>query len=176
MTKDDILTGGYGRKIFELLNIAYAPLFGFSELSDRQIEDFLKQYIPIVDTRLFTGVEDRDGRLIGIAITTHSLSHALHKSRGKLLPLGWFHLLRSLKWKHEGKVDLMLIAVHPDYQGMGVNALFFADLIPIYNDYGITLAETGPQLEDNLKELTQWKTLNPRVVKRRRCYQKKINE
>ncbi|MGM9778323.1 MAG: N-acetyltransferase [Prevotella sp.] len=176
MTKDDILTGGYGRKIFELLNIAYAPLFGFSELSDRQMEDFLKQYIPIVDTRLFTGVEDRDGRLIGIAITAHSLSHALHKSRGKLFPLGWYHLLRSLKWKHEGKVDLMLIAVHPDYQGMGVNALFFADLIPIYNELGITLAETGPQLEDNLKELSQWKTLNPKTVKRRRCYQKEINK
>ena len=176
MTKDDLLAGGYGRKIFELLNIAYAPLFGFSELSDRQIEDFLKQYIPIVDTRLFTGVEDCDGRLVGIAITTHSLSQAMHKSRGKLLPLGWFHLLRSLKWKHEGVVDLMLIAVHPDYQGMGVNALFFADLIPIYNEYGITLAETGPQLEDNLKELSQWKTLNPRTVKRRRCYQKELKE
>ena len=176
MTKDDLLAGGYGRKIFELLNIAYAPLFGFSELSDRQIEDFLKQYIPIVDTRLFTGVEDCDGRLVGIAITTHSLSQAMHKSRGKLLPLGWFHLLRSLKWKHEGVVDLMLIAVHPDYQGMGGNALFFADLIPIYNEYGITLAETGPQLEDNLKELSQWKTLNPRTVKRRRCYQKELRE
>ena len=176
MTKDDLLAGGYGRKIFELLNIAYAPLFGFSQLSDRQIEDFLKQYIPIVDTRLFTGVEDCDGRLVGIAITTHSLSQAMHKSRGKLLPLGWFHLLRSLKWKHEGVVDLMLIAVHPDYQGMGVNALFFADLIPIYNEYGITLAETGPQLEDNLKELSQWKTLNPRTVKRRRCYQKELRK
>ena len=176
MTKDDLLAGGYGRKIFELLNIAYAPLFGFSELSNRQIEDFLKQYIPIVDTRLFTGVEDCDGRLVGIAITTHSLSQAMHKSRGKLLPLGWFHLLRSLKWKHEGVVDLMLIAVHPDYQGMGVNALFFADIIPIYNEYGITLAETGPQLEDNLKELSQWKTLNPRTVKRRRCYQKELRE
>ena len=176
MTKDDLLAGGYGRKIFELLNIAYAPLFGFSQLSDRQIEDFLKQYIPIVDTRLFTGVEDCDGRLVGIAITTHSLSQALHKSRGKLLPCGWFHLLRSLRWKHEGVVDLMLIAVHPDYQGMGVNALFFADLIPIYNEYGITLAETGPQLEDNLKELSQWKTLNPRTVKRRRCYQKELKE
>ena len=174
MTKDDILYRGYGRKIFDLLNTAYSPLFGFSELSDRQVDDFLKQYIPIVDTRLFTGVEDPDGRLIGIAITTHSLSHALHKSRGKLFPVGWFHLLRSLKWKHEGVVDLMLIAVHPDYQGMGVNALFFADLIPIYNEYGITLAETGPQLEDNLKELSQWKTLNPRTVKRRRCYTKEI--
>ena len=174
MTKDDILYRGYGRKIFDLLNTAYSPLFGFSELSDRQVDDFLKQYIPIVDTRLFTGVEDPDGRLIGIAITTHSLSHALHKSRGKLFPVGWFHLLRSLKWKHEGVVDLMRIAVDPDYQGMGVNALFFADLIPIYNEYGITLAETGPQLEDNLKELSQWKTLNPRTVKRRRCYTKEI--
>lgn len=174
MTKDDILYKGYGRKIFDLLNTAYSPLFGFSELSDRQVDDFLKQYIPIVDTRLFTGVEDPDGRLVGIAITTHSLSHALHKSRGKLFPVGWFHLLRSLKWKHEGVVDLMLIAVHPDYQGMGVNALFFADLIPIYNEYGITLAETGPQLEDNHKELSQWKTLNPRTVKRRRCYTKEI--
>src|SRR5574344_2096577 len=134
-----------------------------------------KEYIPIVDTRLFTGVEDREGRLVGVAITTHSLSNALNKSRGKLFPLGWYHLLRSLKWKHEGKVDLMLIAVHPDYQGMGVNALFFADLIPIYNELGITLAETGPQLEDNIKELLQWMTLNPRTVKRRRCYQKEIN-
>ena len=174
MSRRDLLKGGYGKRIFQLLNEAYSPLFGFSRLSDRQIDDFLKQYVPIVDTRLITGVEDSTGRLVGIAITTHSLSHALHKSQGKLLPFGWYHLLRSLKWKHEGKVDLMLIAVHPDYQGMGVNALFFADLIPIYNELGITLAETGPQLEDNLKELSQWKTLAPKTVKRRRCYQREI--
>ena len=174
MSRRDLLKGGYGKRIFQLLNEAYSPLFGFARLSDRQIDDFLKQYVPIVDTRLITGVEDSTGRLVGIAITTHSLSHALHKSQGKLLPFGWYHLLRSLKWKHEGKVDLMLIAVHPDYQGMGVNALFFADLIPIYNELGITLAETGPQLEDNLKELSQWKTLAPKTVKRRRCYQREI--
>ena len=174
MSRRDLLEGGYGKRIFQLLNEAYSPLFGFARLSDRQIDDFLKQYVPIVDTRLITGVEDSTGRLVGIAITTHSLSHALHKSQGKLLPFGWYHLLRSLKWKHEGKVDIMLIAVHPDYQGMGVNALFFADLIPIYNELGITLAETGPQLEDNLKELSQWKTLAPKTVKRRRCYQREI--
>ena len=174
MSRRDLLEGGYGKRIFQLLNEAYSPLFGFSRLSDRQIDNFLKQYISLVDPRLITGVEDCDGRLVGIAITTHSLSHALNKSQGKLLPMGWFHLLRSLKWKREGKVDLMLIAVHPDYQGMGVNALFFADLIPIYNELGITLAETGPQLEDNLKELSQWKTLAPKTVKRRRCYQREI--
>ena len=176
MSKGELLEGGYGKRIFELLNMAYSPLFGFSRLSDRQVDDFLKQYIPLVDPRLITGVEDCEGRLVGVAITTHSLSNALHKSRGKLFPLGWYHLLRSLKWKHEGKVDLMLIAVHPDYQGMGVNALFFADLIPIYNQLGITLAETGPQLENNIKELSQWKTLNPKTVKRRRCYRKEIKK
>ena len=174
MSRRDLLEGGYGKRIFQLLNEAYSPLFGFSRLSDRQIDNFLKQYISLVDPRLITGVEDCDGRLVGIAITTHSLSHALNKSQGKLLPFGWYHLLRSLKWKREGKVDLMLIAVHPEYQGMGVNALFFADLIPIYNELGITLAETGPQLEDNLKELSQWKTLSPKTVKRRRCYHKEI--
>ena len=174
MSRRDLLEGGYGKRIFQLLNEAYSPLFGFSRLSDRQIDNFLKQYISLVDPRLITGVEDCDGRLVGIAITTHSLSHALNKSQGKLLPFGWYHLLRSLKWKREGKVDLMLVAVHPDYQGMGVNALFFADLIPIYNELGITLAETGPQLEDNLKELSQWKTLSPKTVKRRRCYHKEI--
>ena len=174
MSRRDLLEGGYGKRIFQLLNEAYSPLFGFSRLSDRQIDNFLKQYISLVDPRLITGVEDCDGRLVGIAITTHSLSHALNTSQGKLLPFGWYHLLRSLKWKREGKVDLMLIAVHPDYQGMGVNALFFADLIPIYNELGITLAETGPQLEDNLKELSQWKTLSPKTVKRRRCYHKEI--
>ena len=174
MTKRDLLEGGYGRKIFDLLNIAYAPLFGFSQLSERQVDDFLKLYVPLIDPRMLTGVEDRNGRLVGIAVTTPSLSNALRKSRGRLFPIGWWYLLKSLKWKHEGKVDLMLIAVHPDYQGMGVNALFFADLIPIYNEYGITLAETGPQLEDNLKELSQWKALSPRIVKRRRCYYKQI--
>ena len=174
MSRRDLLEGGYGKRIFQLLNEAYSPLFGFSRLSDRQIDNFLKQYISLVDPRLITGVEDCDGRLVGIAITTHSLSHALNKSQGKLLPFGWYHPLRSLKWKREGKVELMLIAVHPDYQGMGVNALFFADLIPIYNELGITLAETGPQLEDNLKELSQWKTLSPKTVKRRRCYHKEI--
>jgi GNAT superfamily N-acetyltransferase len=83
-------------------------------------------------------------------------------------------MLKSLTWQKEDHAEMLLIAVRPDYQGLGVNALFFDDLIPIYNQYGYTWAETGPQLENNLKELTQWKPLKPDFVKRRRCYTKKI--
>lgn len=174
LTRYEVQYEGYGKKVFDLLNVAYSPLFGYTEMSERQINDFLKRYIPLVDMRLVTVVETTDGRLVGVAITMFGMSAALHKSQGKLFPTGWFHLLRALKWRHESKAELMLIAVDPEYQGLGVNALFFADLIPIYNKLGIIWAETGPQLEDNVKELSQWKPLHPKCVKRRRCYMKEL--
>ena len=175
VTRTELTNGGYAQRIFKLLNSAYSPLFGFTELSERQVNDFAKTYIPLVDPRFISAIEDRNSELVGVAITMGSLSKALQKSRGRLLPFGWFHLLRSLKWKHEDKVELMLIAVHPDLQGKGVNAAFFVDLIPIYNSCGMTWAETGPQLEDNVRELSQWRLLGPKYVKRRRCYTCEIN-
>ena len=170
----DITQGGYGHKIFHLLNESYSPIFGFTEFTDRQIDDFVKQYLGLVDKRLVTVVENDKNEVVGVAVSMCSLSDALRKSAGKLFPFGWYHLLKALKWKPEKHADLLLIAVRPDYQMLGVNALFFDDLIPIYNKHGIRWAETGPQLEDNFRELTQWKPLNPTFTKRRRCYKKKI--
>lgn len=172
LTNHEIFKEGYGKKVFELLNIAYSPLFGYTEFTDRQIDSFVKRYVPLVDKRMISVIEDNKGQLVGAAISMGSLTHALQKSHGKLLPFGWFHLLKALRWKRENKAELLLIGVHPDYQGLGVNALFFDDLIPIYNQLGYTWAETGPQLEDNVRELSQWKPLSPQIVKRRRCYTK----
>lgn len=174
LTRADVFKRGYGKKVFDLFNIAYSPLFGYTELTDRQIDAFLKRYIPLMDMRMLSVIEDAHGRLVGAAVTMPSLSEALRKSGGRLFPFGWYHLLRSIKWKHEDKAEMLLISVHPDYQGMGVNALFFTDLIPVFNKLGFRRAETGPQLEDNVRELSQWKPLNPKVVKRRRCYAKKL--
>ncbi len=172
LTNEDVYKRDYGKKVFELLNLAYSPIFGYTELTDRQINDFIRRYIPLVDKRMLPVIEDENGNLVGVTITMGSLSHALRKSHGRLLPFGWFHLLRALKWKHEDKAEMLLIAVHPDYQGLGVNALFFDDLIPVYNELGYRWAETGPQLEYNVRELSQWKPLNPTLTKRRRCYTK----
>ena len=174
VSRNDVLKGGYGQKIFNLLNEAYAPIFGFSALSTTQARQFLERYVPLLDMDLVPLVENAEGELVGIAVTMPSLAQALQKSGGRLWPLGWWHLLRSMKWHNEGSVEMLLVAVRPDYQGLGVNALFFDDLIPIYNKKGITWAETGPQLEDNMRELTQWKPLGPQFVKRRRCYKKTI--
>lgn len=162
------------RKVFQLFNESYAPIFGFSEISMEQADIFLKKYLSLIDWKLIPIVMNEQDEIIGVAVTMASLSKAMQKAKGKLWPFGWWPLLKALKWRPEDNAEMLLVAVRPDYQGLGVNALFFDDLIPIYNKYGFRWAETGPQLEDNVRELTQWKPLKPAFVKRRRCYHKSI--
>lgn len=175
VTNSDIVKHGYGRKIFDLLNRAYTPIFGFSALSERQVSQFVDKYLRLIDKRLIPIVLNEREELVGVAVTMGCLSGAMQKAHGRLWPLGWWHLVRAMKWKHEDSAELLLVAIDPDYQGMGVNALFFDYLIPVYNAYGFRWAETGPQLEDNVRELSQWKALKPEFVKRRRCYTKQID-
>ena len=165
-----------GRKVFQLFNEAYAPIFGFSEISIEQADIFLKKYLRLIDWELIPIVINEQDEIVGVAVTMGSLSKAMQKAKGKLWPFGWWPLLKALKWCPEDNAEMLLVAVRPDYQGLGVNALFFDDLIPIYNKYGFRWAETGPQLEDNVRELTQWKPLQPEYVKRRRCYKKVLSE
>ena len=174
LSRSEMYEGGYGKKIFNLFNEAYSPLFGYSALSEKQIENFVNMYFNIIDMRLVPVIEDKEGNLIGVAVTMGSLSKALQKAEGVIFPFGWFHVFKSLKIKHEDTVEMLLIAVKPEYQGKGVNALMFCDLIPLYNQMGFKWAETGPQLETNHKELNQWGSLNPHISKKRRCYCKAL--
>lgn len=174
LTVKEVFQSGYGKKVFDLLNEAYQPIFGFSTLSEKQMNTFLKKYVHLIDLNLIPVILNDRQEVVGVAITMGSLSLAMQKAGGHLFPMGWYHLLKALKWKREDHAEMLLIAVRPDYQGLGVNAMFFDDLIPIYNKYGFKWAETGPQLEDNVRELSQWKPLHPQFVKRRRCYKKII--
>lgn len=174
LTLKEVFEGGYGRKIFHLLNEAYSQLFGYTPHSDKESDAFVSQYIRMLDLSMLPMVEDSEGNLIACSITMPNLARALQKSGGRLFPFGWYHLLRALKFKHEDEVELLLIAVHPEWQALGINALLFADLIPIFNVKGFHWAETGPMLENNQKVLTQWKALNPIICKRRRCFSKEL--
>lgn len=158
------------RRIFELINEAYAPLFGYSRMTQRQIDGYVKMYIPLLDLRMVTLVEDAENHIVAVGISMGSLSHAMQKAKGRLFPFGWFHLLKALKWKHDEMLDLLLIAVRPDYQGKGVNALLFTDLIPVYRSMGYRYAESNPELEVNEKVQNQWQYFENVQHKRRRCY------
>lgn len=177
LTKRDIFEGGYGKKLFDLINLTYANLYGFSELSDRQIDQYIRMYFPLADLNLVTAVEDgnKDNQLVGIAITIPSLSRALQKCRrGRLLPFGWWYLLRAIKCHKTEAVDLLLIGVLPEYRAKGANALVFADLIPRYVKYGFKWGETQVEMESNGSVQSQWGPLDPINHKKRRCYRKSL--
>lgn len=178
LTKKDVFEGGYGKKIFELINSTYKDLYGFSELSEKQIDQYINMYFPFADLSLITLVEDAsaDNKLVGIGITLPSLSEALQKcKKGRLFPFGWFYLLRAIKFHKTKIVDLLLMGVLPEYRMKGVNALMFADLIPRYQAYGFEWGETQVEMETNTNVQSQWETLNPVMHKRRNCYKKVLN-
>lgn len=172
-TKKEI-TQGYSHKIFKLLNESFAQLYGFAPFSEEQAEEVLARFLPFLDMDMVPIVEDNKGELVGIAVTCRDFSDGIKKTHGKLLPFGWLHLLKAIKLGKQDKAQLMIIGIRPDMQGMGVNATIFAHLIPVYHKLGIKWCETNPQLDTNVRELSQWKPLNPETVKRRRCWQKGI--
>ena len=178
LTKKDIFQGGMGQKIFDLINDTYKDLYGYSELSQKQIDQLIKSYLGFLDFNLITCIEDWTGgehKLVGVGITMPSLAHALRKCRrGRLLPFGWFHVLRAIKQHKTNIVDLLLIGILPEYRAKGANALLFADLIPWYQKYGIEWGETQVELETNAGVQGQWGALTPVMHKRRKCYKKII--
>lgn len=170
------LSEEYGQAIFELMNEAYSPLYGYSPLSQGQINQYVKMYLPIVDLRMVTLITDQEDKLICVGISMPSLSIALQKAKGRMLPFGWYYLFKALFMKNRAKMlDLLLVAVKPEYQNKGVNALLFSDLIPVYQKLGFIFAESNPELELNGKVQAQWEYFKTEQHKRRRAFVKKIN-
>ena len=168
---------GYGKKIFNVVNETFKDLYGYSKLTDRQIEQYVKMYLPMADLDLITIIEDwntPDHKVVGVGISIPSLARALQKCGGKLFPFGWWHILRALKFHKTEVVDLLLIGVLPEYRQKGANALLFYDLIPHYQRLGFKWGETHVEMETNMKVQGQWQYLNREIHKRRRCYKKDI--
>lgn len=163
----------YGHALFELINEAYADLYGFSPLTPRQIEYYISQYIPVLRLRDVSVITKRDGELVAVGISMPSLSSALRRCGGHLLPTGWYHLLRAIRG-HSDVVDLLLVAVKPEYQNKGVNALLFSDLLPGYIENGYKFAESNVELEGNENVQKQWEYFERRQHRRRRAFKKKL--
>lgn len=163
----------YGRALFHLVNDAYKDLYQYSTLSERQIDHYIDEYLNLLNLDLVTLIVDKEGVLQGVGISMPSMSRALQKSKGKLFPTGWYHLLKGLKG-HNDRVDLLLVAVRPEFQNKGINALLFQDLIPQYIKYGYKYAESNPEMETNSKVQNQWSIFEHRQHRRRRSYSKKI--
>ena len=183
LTKRELMKDGYGYKFFHVLNKCYEDLYEFSELTDKQIDKLVKDYLGIADLNLVTFLFDKNfidadnphGKLIGFGVSFPSFSEALRRSKtGKLFPFGWFHLLRTVYFHNTETVDLLLIGVLPEYRAKGANALLFDDLIKWYIKYGFKQALTLAMMETNDGVLSAWQYLEARTVKRLRSYKAEI--
>ena len=160
----------YGKELFEVLNSAYSELYGFHSLTQDQIQFYIDQYLGFVVKDLLSLVINKEGKLVGFAITMPSFTKAFQKAKGKLFPFGVLHILRALS--KNDTADLYLIGVLPEYQKMGVTTLIFRDLIKAYNKRGIKRINTNQMLASNQKVLAQFNEYqeNTEIYKRRRCY------
>ena len=179
LSRKELLKEGYGREVFQMLNICYGNLYGFASLGERKVDQLVDQYIRIADLNLVSIIVDAnlDNKMVGFGITFPSLSKAQRKLKnGKLLPFGWIGMLDAIKWHHADTVDMLLIGVLPEYRGKGANALIFNDLIQQYNRYGFKWAEAMPQMETNDHMLGQWQYLEANYHRRLRSYKKMIKK
>ena len=166
--------GHYIQKVFNVINKAYADLYGYSEMNERQIQQYADTYLQFLDMRLLSVVENEENEPVAMGVGIGSLSRPLQKAHGKLWPFGWWHLAKAIYFKPEPIIDLLLVGVLPEYQNKGVNAMLFAQIIPAAQKIGFRFAETHPQLETNEKSQGQWAHLDCVVHKRRRCWKKEL--
>ena len=158
----------YAKKMFTLLNDAFSELYGFVALTEKQMENYTKQYFSFIKPEFVSFVIDKNDDVVGFGISMPSLTRALQKCNGKLFPFGFLHILHAMK-KPE-IIDMYMNGVKPEYHGKGVNALYYNKLHKAYIRAGIKKAVTNPQLEDNAKALTIWKNFNGRQHLTRRCW------
>ena len=165
----------YAYKLFRLVNECYAPLYGYSAFSDRQIDDFVDRYLPLLDKRLAVLVLDSNDELVAAALTMPSIAAALNKAQGHLFPFGWWHIIKALKIMHSNVLEMLFVAVKPEYQNKGVSAIPFGVLTASATGLGYTLGESNPELETNNKIQSQWSYFKGvEIVRRRAVFYKMI--
>ncbi len=171
----DIVKQGYAHRLFRLLNITYADLYGFSELTDEMIDYYIRKYVPLLRLELITLIADENDELVAFGIALPSLTRAMQKARGRMFPLGAYHLLRALKSPKAEVCDLMLVAAHPSVQNAGAAALLFTEMIPQFQKLGTVYAESNPELTDNQRIQALWGNFDKTLHKRRAVFAKPID-
>lgn len=162
----------YIEKVFDLINTCYAHLYGTVELSREQIKKYADKFIPMINPDLACFVMDENDNMVAFGVAAPSMAAAIKKNDGHMFPFGFIDILRALR--ENDTLDLYLIAVRPDYQDRGVNAVLMNHVLKGCHKIGIQKAETGPQLEQNFKIQHQWSLFKYRNHKRRRCFIKQL--
>jgi len=174
ITKKEVKKGHYGQKIFDLVNRTYCELFDFTVLPEEVMDHYVNNFLGLLDFKYVTLVEDAGGKMVAVAVTMPSIARAVQKGRGYLFPIGWWHLVKSMYLKHEEALELMIIAVDPEYRNRGVHAILFNEIIPNLIEGGFKYGESNAEMETNNSIQNVWNLYEKEFKRRRRVFSKAI--
>jgi len=162
----------YVDKMFDLFNESYSSLSSFVAITDIQKAYFKKKYISFINPEYIKFVVDKDDVLIGFAIVMPSFAKALQKTKGRLFPFGFKHMLDAKK--NSKDVAFYLIGIRPDYHNKGVTGIIFNEYYEVFKEKGIQTCYRTPELSDNLAVQKLWADFEPEVYVRRHTYKKDL--
>ncbi len=163
----------YGHRALEMVNEAYASLDEYVPLEGKEMDNVLDQFATIINPRYFSLLVDKNDEIIGMGVIIPSIADALVKGRGRMTLQTIVRLLRSIAKPRE--LEMALVAVRPDYQKKGVNALIMARISRHIIEDGVRRVESNPELVTNLAVQTQWTNFEREIIKRRKTFSKKID-
>lgn len=174
LTKRDVTKGGYGQKLFDLVNRTYFSLYDFTVLPQDVMDKYVESYLGLLDMDYVTVIEDSQDKLVALAVAMPSIARAVQKGRGYLFPLGWWHLLKAMYLKHDKAIELMLIGVDPEYRNRGVHAMLFNQFIGNLIKGGFKYGESNAEMESNTSVQNIWNDYQKDFIRRRRVFTKEI--
>lgn len=174
LSKRDVTKGGYGQKLFDLVNRTYNQLYDFTVLPEDVMDKYVDSYLGLLDMNYVTAIEDAEGKLVALAVAMPSIAKAVHKCRGYLFPFGWWHLVKAMYLKHDPAIELMLIGVDPEYRNRGVHAMLFNQFIGNLIKGGFKYGESNAEMETNTSVQNIWNDYEKDFVRRRRVFTKPV--
>lgn len=163
----------YISKVFVLMNSAYRELYGFMPMTSQEINDLVRRYLPLLDVRFVKIILNETDEVKAFMVAMPHLTPGFQKSRGRLLPFGWYHLLMAMRTARQ--LDLMLGAVAEDVRGKGLDLLMGWAMVKSARAAGMKTMETHLVLETNTAMRAEYERLGARLHKRFRIYRKTIN-
>jgi hypothetical protein len=162
----------YKDGVFECIDRCYSHLYGTVPITENMKKQIVDQFMLVINKRYLIIIADENDKVISFALCIPGIGKSLQKSGGRLTPCAILRLLSAIK--KPKTVDLALVAILPEYQSAGINAVMLDKMTEYLESGEIDYFETNLNLETNTQVLAQWKYFDSEQHKRRRSYVKKI--
>ena len=159
-------------RFMEVYNEAWGENWGFVPITEAEVRFQAKALKPILDEN-WAMMAEKDGEVVGAALTLPDVDQALARMKGRLLPVGWLHFLR--RKRHIDRLRVLALGVKHDYQHLGVAAALYERHVQTAKAVGPRGGHMGWILETNEAMNRAMEGMGGTIVQRYRVYQRSLD-